>query len=137
MKFIVRLAVFVLFIVSFLQANEYRYEELVKLSKDESKKFLVKYGTNQKVFEFRWTLHTNSSLIILRSYDRIVAQNVLYLQPKRDSFRVELKPSDGGYVKPYILVKFAEYDYETQKAVLKLFLSDASMQVNLEDLEDK
>jgi hypothetical protein len=137
LRIFVQILVFFFFASGLAEANTYRFQELLKLGKDEQKKFLVKYGNNQKIFEFRWTLRVGDSLVVLRSYDRIVGQNVLHLAPKRDSFRVPLKPYEKSHAKPYILVKYVEYDFELDKAVLMLFLSDENMQVSLEDLEGK
>ncbi|MFT5662261.1 MAG: hypothetical protein ACI9TV_002911 [Sulfurimonas sp.] len=124
--------------VVYLSANEYRYIETVKLSKDEHKKFLVKYDKSEKLFKFRWTLYSNSTLVILRSYDRIVAQHVLYAKQNRRSIRVDLKPKGQGFNNlPYVLIKFIEYDFSIDKAIFKLFLSDKGSQVSLEHLEDK
>jgi len=137
-KFIFKFLILVLFTTIYIQANEYQYEETIELSKDEYKKFLVKYDEIQKMFKFRWTLYANDTLVVLRSYDRIVAQNILELRAKRKSFRVDLKPSGAGYNDtPYVLIKFVEYDYSTNKAVFKLFLSDRNLKVGLEHLENE
>ncbi|MDB2562713.1 hypothetical protein N9X61_03830 [Sulfurimonas sp.] len=133
-----KIVFFVLFFVLSIQANEYRYIETIELSKDEFKKFLVKYDKSEKMFKFRWTLYSNGGLVVLRSYDRIVAQNLLFLRPKRQSFRVDLKPSGEGYVKlPYVLIKFIEYDYSINKAIFKLFLSDKDLEVGLEHFKNE
>ncbi|MBC8237744.1 MAG: hypothetical protein H8E76_05885 [Helicobacteraceae bacterium] len=133
-----KIVFFILFFVLSVQANDYRYTETIELAKDEYKKFFVKYDETQKMFKFRWTLYTNGTLVVLRSYDRIVAQNLLATRPKRRSFRVDLKPKGAGYGNaPYILVKFIEYDFNTNKAVFKLFLSDRDLKVSLEHLENE
>lgn len=138
MKFIFKVLVFIVLNVVYISANEYRYVETIKLSKDEHKKFLVKYDKSEKLFKFRWTLYSNNTLVLLRSYDRIVAQNVLYLKNNKRSIRVELKPRGQGFKNlPYVLIKFIEYDSSSNKAIFKLFLSDKESQVNLENLEDK
>ena len=138
MKFIFKVLLFIVLNVVYISANEYRYVETIKLSKDEHKKFLVKYDKSEKLFKFRWTLYANSTLVVLRSYDRIVAQNVLYAKHNKRSIRVELKPRGKGYKNlPYVLIKFIEYDFSIDKAVFKLFLSDRESQVSLDHLEDK
>ena len=129
---------FVLFFVLSMQANDYKYEETIELTKDECKKFIVKYDERQKLFKFRWTLYVNGTLTVLRSYDRIVAQNILSTKLKRKRFRLVLKPSGMDYGNtPYILIKFIEYDYSTNKAIFKLFLSDRNSKVSLEHLENE
>ena len=120
-----------------LSANEYRYTKSIELEKDECKKILVKYEKIEKLFKFRWTLFVNGGLVVLRSYDRIVAQNVLHLRHRNQSFRFNLKPKDSKFPRaPYILMKFVEFDYETNKASFMLYLSDKSLQVDLEDLDE-
>ena len=125
-----------MFTFSYIHANEFRDIVTIKLKKDEHKKILVKYGTSEKLFKFRWTLYANGGLVVLRSYDRVVAQNVLYLRHRNQSFRLELKPKGADYyLVPYVLVKFKEFDFETSEATFELFLSDKNMQVNLKFLE--
>ncbi|MDQ7045814.1 MAG: hypothetical protein Q9M32_07880 [Sulfurimonas sp.] len=119
-------------------ANEYKDIVNIELKKDEYKKILVKYGATQRLFKFRWTLFTNGGLVIFKSFDRIVSQNILYLRHKNQSFRVELMTRGANpYAVPYILVKFNEFDYETSKAKFQLFLSDPNSKVALEYLDDK
>jgi len=109
----------------------------ISLKKDEQKKILVKYGKVEKLFKFRWTLYANGGLVIFRSYDKIVAQNVLYLRYKNASFKFDLKPKGADFYEvPYILVKFKEFDYETNKAHFELFISDKKMQIIIENLEN-
>ena len=115
-------------------AGDFRNQFVIKLQKDEQKKILVKYGNFSKLFKFRWTLYKNGGLVIHRSYDKDVAQNVLYLRHQNQSFRVELKPRDKDYVQPYLLVKFSKFDFERDEAEFDLFLSDDKMQVLLREL---
>jgi hypothetical protein len=117
-------------------ANEYRDIVTIKLKKDEHKKILVKYDKNEKLFKFRWTLYVNGGLVVLRSYDRVVAQNVLKLNHKNQSFRVELKSRGVDYRVPYLLVKFKEFNHETNEATFDMFLSDENMQVTLKYLQN-
>jgi len=130
----------VMFILTFnyLGANEYKDIVTIKLKKDVHKKILVKYGKTEKLFKFRWTLYTDGGLVIFRSYDRIVGQNILYAKRKSRSFRVELMTRGGSYYAvSYILVKFEKFDYETGEAIFQLFLSDTHSKVSLEYLEQK
>jgi hypothetical protein len=108
----------------------------ISLKKDEQKKILVKYSDKEKLFKFRWTLYKNGGLVVLRSYDKIVAQNVLYLRHENQSFRLELKPRGSDfYNTPYLLVKFEKFNKETNEAVFKLLLSDKKLQITLKDLK--
>lgn len=137
MKLILQLIFFLFVLNSSLPAIDFRDMQKISLKKDEQKKILVKYGKVEKLFKFSWTLYTNGGLVIFRSYDKIVAQNILYLRYKNNSFRFYLKPqgTDFQYT-PYILVKFKEFDYDTQEAHFELFISDKKMQILLEYLEN-
>jgi len=107
--------------------------KILKLKKDEEQKIVVKYDGREKLFKFRWTLYKNNGLVIFRSYDKIVAQNILYLRKTSRSFRVVLKPRGlNFYDKPYLLVMFKDFDLETKKAEFELFLSDDTKRIVLE-----
>ena len=135
MKFIFKVLFLLIFTLCYANANEYIDIKIIKLKKDEQKKVLVKYDKNQKLFKFRWTLFTNGGLVVFRSYDRIVSQNILYLRNKNQSFRVELKTRGADFYNvPYILVKFKEFNYETNEATFEFFLSDRKSQISLEYL---
>lgn len=125
-----------LFSFSFIFANNFTQIKEISLKKDEPKKILVKYADKEKLLEFRWTLYVNGGLVIFRSYDRIVAQNVLYLREKNQSFRVELKPmGEDSYNVAYVLVRFKEFDSEKGEAIFELLLSDRKKQILLEELK--
>ena len=105
----------------------------IKLKKDQEQKVIVKYDGREKVFIFRWTLYKNNGLVLFRSYDKIVAQNILYLRKTSRSFRVELKPRGlNFYDKPYLLVIFKDFDFETREAKFELLLSDDTKQIVLD-----
>ena len=126
------------FFINVAYANDFREIKKISLKKDEQKKILVKYAKNERLFKFRWTLYKNGGLVIFRSYDKRVAQNILYLNHKNQSFRVELKPRGADfYDVPYILVKFKEFDYKKREALFDLMLSDTREQIVLEDLDKK
>ncbi|MDY0233005.1 MAG: hypothetical protein RBS11_03135 [Sulfurimonas sp.] len=118
-------------------SNDYRVNMTISLAKDEQKKILVKYEGNSKLFKFNWTLYKNRGLVIHRSYDKIVAQNILYQREKNRFFRLELKSRGANnFNPPYLLVKFKEFDYETKKAVFELFLYDRDLEIKLFDLNN-
>ncbi|MBE0513817.1 MAG: hypothetical protein IBX42_02495 [Sulfurimonas sp.] len=136
MKIILRLFTLLLLSFSFIFANNFVQSREMSLKKDEQKKILVKYDNREKVFKFRWTLYKNGGLVVFRSYDKVVAQNVLYSRHKNQSFRVELKPRGTDFYKvPYMLVKFKEFDQKSQEAKFEIFLSDDRGQIVLEDLK--
>ena len=126
-----------LFLLINVSAIDFKEVRIIKLKKDVQKKILVSYGSNTKLFQFRWTLYKNNALVLFRSYDKIVAQNILYTSYKNRFFRQELKSRGANlYNVPYILVKFKEFDYETREAIFELFLSDNDGQINLKYLKD-
>lgn len=126
-----------LFSFSFIFANDFREIKKISLKKDEQKKILVKYNDKKRLFKFRWTLYKNGGLVVFRSYDKIVAQNVLYLRHKNQSFRFNLKTKGTDFYNvPYMLVKFKEFDSNTNEAKFELMLSDTKMQIELEDLNN-
>ncbi|QOP40948.1 hypothetical protein [Sulfurimonas marina] len=123
------------FSVSF--ADQYKEVRKISLKKDQQKKILVKYENKEKLFTFRWTLYVNGGLVVLRSYDKQVGQNVLELNHKNQSFRVALKPrGSSNYNVPYLLVKFKEFDYEKHEAIFELYNFNNKVQVTLEDLKN-
>ena len=120
-----------------VRANDFRDITEVSLQKDEQKKILVKYDSYERLFKFRWTLYKNGGLVIHRSYDGVVSQNILYLRTKNQSFRLELKPRGADFYNvPYVLVKFKEFDTQKKEAKFELFLSDDKMQIELHDLKN-
>jgi len=113
-------------------ANDLKLIKKINLKKDETKKTVVKYASSKRVFTLRWTLYQNGGLVIHRSYDKIVAQNVLYLRYQNQSFRVRLKPRGAdAYSAPYLLVKFKKFDLQKREAEFEFFLSDDKNQINL------
>nr|WP_321268529.1 hypothetical protein [uncultured Sulfurimonas sp.] len=137
MKLFLQVFVFLTFVLCIASADEYRDVRTIILKKDEQKKILVKYEDITKLFKFRWTLYKNEGLIIHRSYDRVIAQNILYLREKNRSFRFELRPRGSNrFNAPYILVKFKEFNYETREATFELFLFDKDLEILVEDLNN-
>lgn len=117
-----------------------QYSDMIKISlkKDQQKKILVKYENKEKLFTFRWTLYVNGGLVILRSYDGEVAQNVLELNHKNQTFRVTVKPRGANnFNVPYILVKFKEFDQEKNEAHFEIYNFDNKVNVLLEELKKK
>ncbi len=122
--------------MSTISANDFAQKLEISLKKDEQKKILVKYDSIEKLFKLRWTLYHNNGLVVLRSYDKIVAQNVLYLRGKNQSFLLELSPSGRDYYNPpYFLVKFKDFNYEKKEAIFEIFLSDKNLQIEFEELQ--
>ena len=138
MKSNIILQIFILLALSFsvVDANELRKVKEITLKKDEQKKILVKYDSFKKLFKFSWTLYKNRGLVVFRSFDKVVSQNVLYLRHQNQSFRFVLKSSGvDSYNLPYMLVKFKEFNDEKQTADFELFLSDKDSEIVLEYLK--
>ena len=125
-------------IKSALFGNNFLYTKEISLKKDEQKKILVKYDDKERLFKFRWTLYINDGLVIHRSYDKIVSQNILYLNGKNQSFKVELTTRGGAYYElPYMLVKFKEFDAKKNNAVFQIFLYDKNNEIKWKFLQNK
>jgi len=133
---ILQVFIFLLFSFSPIFGIEFREIKEIVLKKDELKKILVKYDDKEKLLKFRWTLYKNGGLVVFRSYDKIVAQNVLYLRHKNQSIRIELKTRGSDFYNvAYVILKFKEFKYDTKEVVFELLLSDASMKIALEYLK--
>lgn len=131
------LQVFILFALfaNVIFADQFRDSWKISLKKDEQKKFLVKYASYEKIFKLRWTLYSNEALVVFRSYDRHVSQNILYARAKNGSFRVELKTRGANYRNvAYMLVQFKAFDYEKNEAKFEIFLSDRDMEIEIQEL---
>ena len=136
MKLFLHIFVLLTFLASATLANDFKNITEVALKKDEFKNIFVKYASNKRLFKFRWTLYANGGLVIHRSYDTIVSQNILYLRRQNQSFRLELKSrGSDSYNVPYLLVKFKEFDLQKKEAKFELFLSDDKDQIVLEYLK--
>mgnify|MGYP000536589985 CR=1 FL=1 len=117
-------------------ANNFKEVFKISLKKDEQKKILVKYDNKERLFKFRWTLYKNDGLVIFHAYDKMVAQNILYLNHKNQSVRVILR-NDGQnfYNPPYFLLKFKEFNPKKSEAKFELYLYDKEMQIKLKFLK--
>jgi len=131
-----RLFLLLTLIYSVTFANDLKLIKKINLKKDEVKEILVKYASSKRIFKFRWTLYQNGGLVVHRSYDKYVAQNVLYLRHQNQSFRLMLKSRGvDAYNVPYLLVKFKAFDLKKREAEFELFLSDDKNQINLKYLK--
>lgn len=138
MKCIFRVLLLCFLVLNQVNANDFTEVKIISLKKDEQKKILVKYDRTNKLFKFRWTLFKNGGLVIHRSYDKIISQNILYLRHKNQSFTFELKPRGADFYNvPYMLVKFKEFNHEKNEAVFELFLSDRDAQIQLQNLKER
>jgi len=138
-KSILQIILALLFVCnSVVFANDFREVFKFSLKKDEQKKILVKYDNKEKIFVFRWTLYVNEGLVILSSYDGCVAQKLLYLNHKNQSFRLQLKSTEVDfYNPPYFLLKFKEFDSKKKQVKFELYLYDDKMQIALKFLKNK
>ncbi len=119
-------------------ALDYKQTKRIEIKKDEEIKILVNYTGFSKLFKFRWTLFKNGGLVIHRSYDKVISQNILYTRHKNNYIKQKLKSKGANnYEAPYFLIKFKEFDYEKNKAIIELFLYDRDGIINLEYLDKK
>ncbi len=127
-----------LFFSSAIFANNYAFTKEISLKKNEQKKILVKYDSKVKLFTFSWTLYINGGLVIHRAYDKIVAQNILYLNGINQSFKLELVTRGASYYEPpYMLVKFKEFNAKKNEAVFQLFLYDRNSEIKWKFLKNR
>ena len=137
MKYLIHIFIVLIFLNVISFANDFQSAKKISLKKDETLKILVKYGAREKLFKMRWTLYKNNGLVIHRSYDTIIAQNILYNRTRNRNFRLELKPRGADFYNvPYILVKFKKFDYLKHEAMFELYLSDEHRQINLKYLKN-
>ena len=138
MKRFLQFVAVLLFFNSAVYASNFAFSKEIALKKDEQKKILVKYAGIEKLFTFRWTLYINDGLVIHRRYDRIVAQNILYLNGKNQSVKVHLVTKGMRYYEaPYMLLKFKKFDVQKNKAVFQLFLYDKEKEITWRFLKNK
>ena len=136
MKFLIGIFIIFLLFSSVSEALDVKDRRKVSLKKDEQTRILVKYGAYKRLFTFRWTLYQNEGLVILRSYDKKVAQNILYLNSINQNFKLFLKAKGAdNYNVPYFLVKFKEFNTKKHEAVFEIFLSDLQDQIRLKYLK--
>jgi hypothetical protein len=136
MRFFERVFITLLLLFSVSHALDVKDKHLVSLKKDEQIRILVKYAQYKRLFTFRWTLYKNDGLVVFRSYDEKVAQNILYLNHINQSFKLLLKAKGADfYTVPYFLVKFKEFNEKKHEAVFEIFLSDSRDQIRLKYLK--
>ncbi|MEA2111991.1 MAG: hypothetical protein U9P71_08090 [Campylobacterota bacterium] len=131
-----RAVILVLFLLfGHSSADEWKPSKSISMKKDAIETILVKSGSLQRLFDFRWTLYKNGSIVILRSYDGFVAQNILSSKRKNRSFRVELLPRGLDYrAVPYLVVTFKEFDFKKNEALFDIYLSDDDEKILLQYL---
>lgn len=121
---------------TFSSASEYREKREILLKKDEQKNIFVKYADKKKLLSFRWTLYTDGALVLFKSYDKIVGQNILHLKNKSHSFRVELMPKGTRFADgAYMLVKFKEFKEASNEVLFEMLLFDDKKYIELEELK--
>lgn len=110
--------------ISILNADWREIKE-IRLKKDATQQIVVRYDDVPRLLTFRWTLYTNGNLVVHRSFDDFVAQNVLSENYKNQSFRIQFTPRGKKYgAMSYVLIRFKEFDFEKNEAVFELLLRD-------------
>lgn len=125
--------VYLIFVFSVTVLNAgWRETKEIRLKKDATQKILVRYNDSKRLLMFRWTLYTNGELVVHRSFDEFVAQNILSLNYKNQSFRVQFTPRGKKYgVISYVLIRFKKFDFEKNEAVFELLLRDDEKKIVL------
>ncbi len=115
---------------------EWQETKEIRLKKDVTQTVIVRYDDQQRLLTFRWTLFTNGELVIHRSLDEFVAQNILSLNHKNQSLRVEFTPRGKKYgVISYLFITFKRFDFEKKEAVFELLLHDDEKKIVLKYLK--
>jgi len=118
-----------------LYGAAWRENKLFTLKKDEEAKVLVKGGGQERLFNFRWTLYTDKVLVVHASFDRIVAQHMLYDRNTNRSFRQKLLPAAKSERDvPSLLVVFKKFDEASKTAQFDLLVFDKEKRVILDYL---
>ena len=112
---------------------QWRQSEQVMLAKDEPEQLLVKTDTARRLLEFRWTLYTDDTLVVLKSFDERVSQHLLRRNHVNQAFRIPLMAYSATKVKvPYLLIRFSDFDYKKNEARFDIHLQDDDAEVLLE-----
>lgn len=131
-----RILLMVLFLFGSAEAA-FRHTKEIRLKKDEVQKMQVLTRGVTYPLEFRWTLYKNGGLVLHRNYDRFNFQNVLRLNHRNQSIRIEIDMSGGDPRQfTYIVLKFKTFDFSAQEAVFDLLLRDEGDKVILNYLNN-
>jgi len=138
MRYIIHILLGVLLFSNGLYALDIDDMKKIKLKKDETQAIYVKYDVYTRLVKFRWTLYKNEGLIVFHSYDKRVAQTILYLNTVNQSFKIFLKAKGAdAYEVPYLLVMFKKFDFKEHKAEFEVYISDKNNQIELEYIDNK
>lgn len=116
-----------------LSADEWKYNGIVQLAKDEFYHLGLQEGDVVKDLYFRWTLHQNEGLVMHLHYDGFVHQFVLYERHRQRGYRLQLfSHNPRSYVSsPYIWILFQDYAYDKKIATIKFLIHDGNRSVSL------
>ena len=119
-------------------ALEWAYEKEIKLKKDEFFSVWVETQSEKKLLKFRWTLFTNSNLVLLRVFDAFNYHHIVTEQYPRNSVKFDVGVRSEKYrEKPYMLLKFDSFDVKKNEAVFKLLLNDKTGLINIKMIKKK
>ncbi len=116
-----------------LWGDEWKYQGLIDLKKDEMYHIAFQDGVVNKDLYFRWTLHKNEGLVMHLNYDGFVHQFMLYERYQQRGFKLQLfKKNPRSYTSPpYIWILFKDYQYDTKIATLKFLVFDGNKNVSI------
>lgn len=107
--------------------------DTVSLKRNQIAKYHLVIDGVSKFLTFRWTLYVNSGLVMLYNYEKFNFQNILYLDYKLSTYRINLKNrAENAFDTPYALIAFVEYDDKKNEAIFEFFLKDEKRTILLE-----
>jgi hypothetical protein len=106
----------------------------IDLAKDEMQYLLIDDNGVLKRLKFRWTLFVNEGLVILLNYNSFPTQYILYQKYNVDTIRVDLTSKEKRLArnKPYLLIQFSEFNFNTKKANFDILFRDSKANINIE-----
>jgi hypothetical protein len=106
-------------------ADHWIFKRSFVLKKDQLQRVELKTPRRTFRLAFRWTLFTDGGLVMHVYYEKHHMQPVLYLDRRRNMFRVDLfsKPANATplqIIRPYALLRFVRFNADKQVAVIEL-----------------
>ncbi len=130
--------VIIMLIVTLPLLATWREHKEIALKKDQFERMVIKSDVGDRIFEFRWTLYSNTVLVVHSRFDGIVAQHLLKRNHTNQSFRLELLPRKAHKIKvPFLLVRFNDFDLEKREAHMGIYVKDDDEEIKWEYLKSE
>jgi hypothetical protein len=106
-------------------ADHWIFKRSFVLKKDQLQRIELKTPKHTFRLAFRWTLFTDGGLVMHVYYEKHHEQPMLFLDRRRDAFRIDLfaKPANATplqYIRPYAILRFVRFDTRKHVAVIEL-----------------